>query len=344
LGSVLSNLKVLITITYIYRGNNIKPDSKKKVRLVFKIVIAAALLYYLINYVSYQEIFIAVKQSNKYYIFFVVVLMTMNIYLQYLKWRVVCYSLLNIRDDHQIMKSLFYGFSAGIITPVRVGEYLGRQLAFRDVGLLKVTISTIIEKFASLFIVLTVGSIASIYFLIVYYSFPFSIPIILFLIGILTLASFVIRGYNFSSSIFSNLAERYDFVNKIKIELKYVREINSRSINLLMVYSLLFYFVVILQYALLAKAFDQTGSIFMFLVAGIIVIFVKSILSFLSFADLGIRESTSVFLMNKMGYSIVVGFNSAIFLFLINLVIPSIIGAFLLFRKDNENNIVTKVE
>lgn len=262
--------------------------------------------------------------------------MSLNIYMQFLKWRVVSNSLLGVRKNEKIWKSLFYGFSAGIITPVRVGEYLGRKLAFEDVGLLKVTIATIIEKFASLFIVLFVGCLASTLFLSIYYSFLYSIPIILLFFVILTFLILFFKGYMFSSNLFNNLADKFDFINNIKIELMYVREINSKSIKLLMSYSLIFYFVIIFQYALLAKGFDESGDIFLFLLAGVLIMFVKSILSFLSFADLGIRESTSVFLLDKMGYTKAVGFNSAIFLFLINLVIPSLVGMFLLFQKDKE--------
>lgn len=260
--------------------------------------------------------------------------MFLNIYLQFLKWQVVCIALLNENDNSKIWKSLFYGFSAGIITPVRVGEYLGRKLAFDNVGMLKVTIATIIEKFASLVIVLVFGGLASIYFISEYYLFYYSIPIILFLFILISIAFMIIKGYSFTSKILNNLAANIIFFKNLKTELSYAKQIGSQSIKLLIYYSLLFYIVIIFQYAFLAIAFDSEGQFLNFLLAGIIIFFVKSILSFLSFADLGIRESTSVFLLNKMGYSAAVGFNSAIFLFLFNLLIPSVIGMILLLKKD----------
>jgi len=261
--------------------------------------------------------------------------MVINVLLQFLKWKVVCNSLLNISDNKKILKSLFYGFSAGIITPVRVGEYLGRKLALEEVGLLKVTISTIVEKFASLFIVLIVGSIATIYFIYLYYNFFYSIPVLLFVSIILIIFTLFIFGYKPTSSFFQKLANRINIIKQLEIELEYARKMNRNDFRLLMLYSLLFYFVIIMQYALLALAFEQEGNVLLFLIAGIIVLFIKSIFSFLSFADLGIRESTSVFLVGKMGYSNAVGFNSAIFLFLFNLVIPSLIGMFLLLKRSD---------
>lgn len=304
---------------------------------MLKIAITFFILFYLINYVKYKEIISAINESDKLFIIFSFILMFLNVYFQFLKWRIVCHKLLNVHDNVKIWKSLFYGFSAGLVTPIRVGEYLGRKLAINDASILKITISTILEKFASLFIVLVIGSFASIYFINQYYSFLYSIPIILFLASLLILASLVYNGYNFSSKTLNKLAENFSFFKNLKTEINYANQIGKPAIKQLLFYSLMFYFVVILQYALLALAFEASGNFFNYLLVGIIILFVKSILSFLSFADLGIRESTSVFLMNKMGYSAAVGFNSAIFLFLFNLLIPSIVGMFLLFiRTENE--------
>lgn len=316
------------------RGLIIKSDSKKRFNLLFKIVITVAILFFLVNYISYEEILYAIKGANKYYLTSVFFLMFLNIYLQFLKWRVVCVSLLKVSDDNKIWNSLFYGFTAGIVTPVRVGEYLGRKLAIEEASLLRITIATIIEKFASLFIVLFVGGITAAFFLYSYYSPIYAFPLLLFPLGIIILVSLIYKGYNFSSKTLDNLADRFSFFKNIKLELTYVKEVGHHSVKQLLNYSMIFYIVIILQYALLAKAFDQSGDIYLFLVSGTIVMFVKSIFSFLSFADLGIRETTSVFLIDKMGYSQAVGFNSAIFLFLFNLLIPALYGLFLLLKHE----------
>jgi len=299
-------------------------------------VITIALIYFLINYVSYVEIYSVFMKSNKIYILFVFLLMFLNIYLQFLKWKVVCNTLLNVTDNKKIWKSLFYGFSAGILTPVRVGEYLGRKFALEDTSLLKVTISTIIEKFASLFIVILVGGILAIIFIYNYYSFILTIPIALLIFVTIVLALLIYRGHNFSSTTFDRLSLKYNFFKNLKLELNYVEELRGEPVKLLFKYSSIFYFIIILQYGLLAKSFDHGGNLLFFIGAGSIVLFVKSLFSFLSFADLGIRESTSVFLLDKMGYTRAVGFNSAIFLFLFNLVIPSVFGMILLLTREKE--------
>jgi uncharacterized membrane protein YbhN (UPF0104 family) len=315
--------------------------NKKSNKILYQFIklgISIALLYYLVEIVSYQQIYTAFIESNKIFIFSVFFLMFLNIYLQFLKWRVVCRSLLKIHDNKKILKSLFYGFSAGIITPVRVGEYLGRKLAFDETSLVKVTLSTIVEKFASLFIVLIVGGITSMIFLIHHYSLFYALPIFLLIIGIVVLALMLLNGYNFSTDIFDKLTHKYEFFKNLKLELIYLKNLDRSTAVLLFRYSILFFVIVILQYALLAKAFYQNGDILILLGAGSIILFVKSFLSFLSFADLGIRETTSVFLLDKIGYTGAVGFNSAIFLFVFNLLIPSVVGMFLLLKYEKRKN------
>ena len=63
--------------------------------------------------------------------------------------------------------------------------------------------------------------------------------------------------------------------------------------------------------------------------------FAKTIIPPISLGELGIREGVSVFFLNKFGEAQSAGFNSSIFLFLINILIPSIVGLFLLFKKND---------
>ncbi|MFZ1292379.1 MAG: lysylphosphatidylglycerol synthase domain-containing protein [Melioribacteraceae bacterium] len=307
---------------------------KNKIKLFAKISIAVILLVYLVEYVNYNAIIIAIKKSNKLIIGIVFLLSILNVYMQFLKWEIVCNSLLGVKDKKKIWLSLFYGFSGGIATPVRIGEYIGRKLAFENTGLMKVTIATVIEKFTSLILVLFTGSITSILFLYNYFSFKLAaLALTVFILALVSIYYFV-KGIKHSNKIISYLKEKFLFFKNLFVELRYVKEIGRESLKKLITYSIFFYFLYIFQYALLVLAFNNSGNLIYAFWAGTLVMFVKSVLSFISFADLGIRESSSVFVLTKMGMQKAVGFNSAIFLFLFNLLIPSIIGLFLLIKKN----------
>ncbi len=100
----------------------------------------------------------------------VILLGVVNIFLQYSKWRLTCAEVLEVKDKFKVFRSLFYGFSAGIITPLRIGEYFGRGIEFRDKSLVQVTVATLIDKFFPLLMVASLGSISSLFFIYFYYE------------------------------------------------------------------------------------------------------------------------------------------------------------------------------
>ena len=63
--------------------------------------------------------------------------------------------------------------------------------------------------------------------------------------------------------------------------------------------------------------------------------FVKTVIPPVSLGELGIREGASVYFLTTMGETSSVAFNASIFLFIINLLIPSLIGLVLLMKRDN---------
>ena len=156
--------------------------SKNAIIISAKILISAGLLYYLISSVEYNQIILALKEANIAIIGIVILLGILNIFLQYSKWRLTCVEVLGVKDKFKIFRSLFFGFSAGIITPFRVGEYFGRGIEFRDKSLVQVTVATLIDKFFPLLMVASLGSISSLFFIYFYYDVSIYIVLSLFIL------------------------------------------------------------------------------------------------------------------------------------------------------------------
>ena len=70
--------------------------SKNHVFVILKITVTFALVYYLINFIEYENIKAALINADYRLIFTAFVLMGFNIYLQYKKWQLICLSVLNI--------------------------------------------------------------------------------------------------------------------------------------------------------------------------------------------------------------------------------------------------------
>ena len=312
--------------------------NKTTLIIIAKILIAGGLLYFLIQWVEYDKIVYALSNANLYVIGVVVLLGIINIYLQYAKWNLTSREVLKVNDKLKSIRSLFYGFSAGIITPLRIGEYFGRGIEFKDRSLLQVTLATLVDKFFPLIIVAFIGSISSLLFIYFYYQVSLYIVIALFII-IFTLF------YIFILLILSNkfwdtvLFSRIKSSQKLKTffdRLKVFQNLDKKYFYKMFLISFLFYSCFLIQYGLLVTAFSNHYNFLNYLWAANLIMFTKTIIPPVSMGELGIREGASVYFLTQMGESSSVAFNASILLFIINLLIPALIGVGLFFRKNGK--------
>ena len=311
---------------------------KSKLIIAAKIIIAAGLLIYLINQVNPNEIINAIKDADILFILAALLLLVLNIYLQYWKWRVVCTSVLGINNKKRVLTSLFYGFSAGSFTPGRIGEYFGRTISFKDKPVSDVAVATLLDKTIPLLVITFIGALSSILFLHFYYSVTFFITVSLFIF--VFVLSYIFLFLVFNPSIWKNL-----IINKIKSskrliflveKLSAIKKIDKSTVYKITAISVLFFICILLQYVLLVSAFSHHFDFVNYLWVGILIFFAKSVFPPVSIGDLGIREGASVFFITFIGENGSIGFNASIFIFLINILIPAVIGMFLLFQKNDD--------
>lgn len=310
---------------------------KKYYLTVLKIVIAVGLISFILYKINPAEVFSAIKNSNLYLILTSFGLTSLNLTLQYKKWKLTSSYLLQESESKKIWYSLFFGIAAGSFTPARVGEYFGRALEFKDKPILQVTIATLIDKFFAFVIVTVIGSIASILFLSYYYHVNSFITVSLFIVLFLLFYFFIILLLH--PKLWNNIVVNYlkskkmlsGFIKQLEI----IKSIDKNYSSKMIGWTVLFYTCYITQFALLAAAFTNHNNFFHYLWAGNLVMFAKSILPPVSLAEIGIREGASVFFLTKMGELAPSAFDASIFLFLINVLFPSLIGVVLLFKKNN---------
>ena len=312
--------------------------SKNMIIITAKIIISAGLLYYLISSVEYNQIILALKEANITIIGVVILLGLVNIFLQYSKWRLTCVEVLGVKDKFKIFRSLFFGFSAGIITPLRIGEYFGRGIEFRDKSLVQVTVATLIDKFFPLLMVASLGSISSLFFIYFYYDVSIYIVLSLFIL-IFTffylLIILLLSNKFWNSILFSKLnssVKLKPFLEKLRIFESLDRTYFFKMLSI----SFLFYACFLIQYALLVAAFANHFDFIHYLWAANLIMFVKTIIPPISFGELGIREGASIYFLTQMGETASVGFNASILLFIVNLLIPALIGVGMFLRKNDK--------
>lgn len=322
----------------ILQQNSFIARYKSIIIISAKLLIALGLLVYLVYAVNFQEILTAIQQSNRYLIAAAFLLTFLNVYLQFYKWKITANVVLRENHNTKIWLSLFYGFSAGIFTPARIGEYFGRAIVFKNQSLLRVTLATLLDKIFLLIVVAFFGAISSILFMHYQYKVTFYITLGLFLLIFTLFYLLVLLLFNdkfWDNVLFIKLRDSIKLhwlFDKIKI----FRKLDKKYAAKMFFVSFLFYMCFLIQYALLVSAFSNHNQFWNYMWAGNLMMFAKTIIPPVSIGELGIREGASVFFITQLGESASTGFNASIFLFFINVLIPSLIGLTLLLKKNND--------
>ncbi len=322
----------------ILQQNSFLSRYKSAIILFAKIAIAAGLLTYIIYSVNIQEILTAIKQANIFLIAAAFLLSFANIYLQFYKWKITANLVLQENHNSKIWLSLFYGFSAGIFTPARIGEYFGRAIVFKNQSLLRVTLATLLDKFFPLLIVVFLGSISSILFIHYYYNVAYYLTIGLFITLFILIYFFFLIIFNdgfWDSVLFTKLRDSIK-LHWLFEKIKVFRKLDKKYATKMFVISFLFYICFLLQYALLVSAFSNHNNFVDYFWAGNLMMFAKTIIPPVSLGELGIREGASVFFIKQFSETASTGFNASIFLFFINVLIPALIGMILLLKKNDD--------
>jgi uncharacterized membrane protein YbhN (UPF0104 family) len=322
----------------IIKQNSFINDYKTILLISAKVLIALGLLIYLVYAVNFQEILSSISHANYYLMAAAILLSFVNIYLQFYKWKITAKVVLQENKNSKIWLSLFYGFSAGVFTPARIGEYFGRAIVFKNQSLLRVTLATLLDKLFLLLIVAFFGSISSILFIHYYYQVTFYLTAGLFILvfTLFYLFFWMIFNDRFWDNIFFAKLRDSIKLNWLFEKIKVFRKLDKKYATKMFVVSFLFYLCFLFQYAFLVGSFSNHSQYLDYLWAGNLMMFAKTIIPPISLGELGIREGASVFFITMLGESASVGFNASIFLFFINVLIPSLIGLTLLLKKNDD--------
>lgn len=312
--------------------------SNKYVKLVLKILITLGVFYYLLTNIRIDEILNQIQNSNQTLLILVLLLGIINIVLQYFKWKITVNAVLDIYDQRKIISSLLQGLAAAVSTPARVGEYVGRALPFSDKSFLQVTLATLIDKFFSILIVMIIGALSSILFIHYFYNVIEFITIsLLILVALLFYLLFLLLfNENFWDNFLFERIRKSKRFGKYYKKFEVLKKLDKRYKTKMLLLSFLFYLCIIVQYSLLAMSFSHKNEFMNYLWVGNLIMFTKTIIPPFTLGELGIRESASVYFIQRFGENANVGFNASIFLFIINLILPAILGLLFQLRKNND--------
>ena len=302
-------------------------ERKIKSRLIWwlRAFITLLLLYLVFQIVSVEKIISAIENADIFLVLIAVSLTPIHIILQSVKWRVLVRQLNVDFTLYNSIRSVIFGITIGIVTPGQLGEFVGRAVSAENISKSSLVGLAITDKIQNM-IILALGGLTT------YIIFAFGFSILTVVSSLLI--SFVLISIAMSLPRISSL-----FLRFIPEELKKpwllnsfsaVKGISSRVLLISIVFSCIFYLVVLVQMHLLLNSFlDVPLESTLFGYATMM--FVKALLP-ISFGDIGIRELSAMYFFSLQGVPHEPVFNASALLFFLNIALPSVLGSFLVPR------------
>ncbi|MBN2858056.1 MAG: flippase-like domain-containing protein [Candidatus Delongbacteria bacterium] len=322
-----------------------KIKNNKTLIISVKIAISIAIAWAVIYNVDKVELKYILQNAKVKYIFYALLLLPLNLYFQFLKWKYAAQKAVGEKIPHKpLWLSVFLGIALGFVTPGRVGE-LGKLFALREQDKLKLLSMSMIEKIYDTFPVIIFGSFSLAFLPTLFFTdsslMRANLMLFSFLIAILFYFIAVHPGLfrSIVNYIRLNLFKKSSRFERFSAGLDGLKNGTARILLLL---STMLFFVYTAQFVLLIFAFGQIDVFHAF--AGVwTAVLLKTFLP-VSLGDIGVREGTAAYVFSLLGFPIPAAVSAAFMLFAINILMPTIGGLFMIpftFRqKKNEKEVI----
>jgi uncharacterized membrane protein YbhN (UPF0104 family) len=330
-------------------------EQKAKIRKTFNYLIQALIILITYGFI-YRQVFVAKKlheiadvfdrmmeQKTWFMISLVLCLMLVNWGIESVKWRLLIAKIEKI-SFLRAFKAVLTGVSVSIFTPNRTGDYLGRVFILEKGNHVEGILITLIGSFAQIVVTFSAGLLCFLAFLDQYLRLSYQVQdyLLISLVFLVPCLVFIILFLYFKIGILSDFISRY-LPRKWDLFKEYSRifaRYNSKELLGVLLLSLLRYVIFSTQFYLLLRIFGVELPLSQGMILIPVVYLVMTMVPSIALIDLGIRGSVSIFIIGL--YFKKYGFNpadtelailtSSTVLWLINLIIPAILGTFFVFN------------
>ncbi len=294
---------------------------------LFKLLLSFAILSYLISHLHPQELLATLREVRPVALIAACGLLPLNLGLQFLKWHYLlrCATREAIAPRHSFY-SLMAGFPLGLLTPGRWGE-LGRAFFLPQLNERKTMVLAAFEKVFDLLVSLLLGALALL-FLINQKMLPAELFAPLVVLFIVIMLLHVLALHSTARKSFSRLFKSRSASQRSA--LRVLSRLEQKNLLKLWLLSLAFALTYSLQFVLLLRGLAEISFLEGFIGASATFL-AKSLLPF-ALGDLGVREGAAAFFFARMGIASQTAFNASLLLFLINLLLPSLLGMLLVWK------------
>lgn len=271
----------------------------------------------------------SIKSSNVVLLLLVLLLMPINWLLESKKWH-LCMSHFHNITFKTALYSILSGISCGLLTPARIGEYFGRLLLV-DASMNKASVySSFLCSIAQNLITLTIGILGALYFCnnieLIDISKHTLISVNLIIVAIALLVYFC-HAYLLSH------------LEKTKLYSQHLSFISEKSVSpsilvYLLGFSLVRYAVYLIQYFLLIRFLGLSSDTILDITAISTIYLIQSTLPLPPILGLLARGEIAVVIFSYLSYNPLLILLSTSILWVINLILPALIGLVIIIRTN----------
>lgn len=312
---------------------------KKYLSILIKIVIVFFSFYFIYNELVHHndvgrislDALLDTIINNYILIFIVVLLMFVNWMLESLKWKFMIRKIEAI-SFFTSFRAIFSGITVSSFTPNRIGEYGGRVFCLEKSDRIQAVFITILCSMAQLLTTIIFGSFAFFilneqfledqYFIIEISRFSL---LVLFLLNIL----FVLAYFNVAYLI--NFLWKFSFFNFLRQYINVISLFNFKDLLVTFLYSVFRYLVFSIQFLILLHVFNVDILLYDAILSVMLVFFFITLTPTITIAEIGVRGSMALLVFLKFSTNVIGILSSTFLLWIINLIIPAIIGSFFIF-------------
>ena len=271
------------------------------------------------------------NNHNTFLILSALFLVIVNIYLEGIKWKLQLKPIEGISNWKSFL-SIFTGITSGMFFPNRMGNFLGRIFMLEKGDRIKAAMVTIVGGFGQMIATISVGLIASLFFVKKY--LVLSTIAAIFIIAILLIMYFNIQILKYFHFLIPK-----KFKEKTKEYFEIFSFYNKVELLKILTISFLRYYLYTFQFVLLIWAFNVPLTYFQAMIPISLTYVLMMIIPFITITEIAVRGSVSILVFEKWltinnistSYEMMV-FSASSLLWIFNIAIPSVIGLFLIYR------------
>jgi hypothetical protein len=283
---------------------------------------------------SLDQVLTALTGPRQWKLWLVVALMPLNWGLEARKWQLAMRPVGGIRY-RDAFKAVFTGAAVACFTPNRMGEYLGRILYIKEGRRMKAIALTIVSSMAQLMITLSLGLAGLLYVRAApHRTVPGQLnwPIVLnILLGIVPVMLLGITFIYFRLSRLTGWLLKIPGTRKYSTYIKVLENFDPTVLLWILFLSFGRYLVFLVQYSLVFPIFGVNIGVWQATGGMSVVFLIMAVVPTITFlTELGLRWEASIQVLELYSSNMVGIFATSFAIWLINLIIPAMIGSLLI--------------